>query len=87
LTEEVSSAVAFITRVPRPYAVTLGFVAVAAALSALVSYLMLAMEAALSAVPILPGMVSGAASMLGPMIMARMLGLLVREHAEEIWSG
>jgi hypothetical protein len=32
-------------------------------------------------------MVSGAASMLGPMIMARMLGLLVREHAEEIWSG
>lgn len=83
-------ALALIARIPGPYVVTLGFLVSAVALSIAVSSAGDALAGALSAAPLgagVAGLTVRVAQLLVAMIAARMLGLMVREHAEEIFDG
>jgi hypothetical protein len=83
-------ALALIARIPGSYAVTLGFLLGAVALSIGVSLGGDALAGALTRAPLggfVAGLLGSVAQLLVAMIAARMLGLLVREHAEEIFGG
>ncbi|MFT3767098.1 MAG: hypothetical protein QM820_16500 [Minicystis sp.] len=78
-------ALALIARIPAHYALTLGFLAVALVLGsgfAFVGQYLIMRDP----VPFLAGIVGTFLRLLGPVAMARMLGLLVREHAEELFG-
>ena len=70
---------AFIARIPGPYFLTLGFLAIAAALGGG----MLAAATRIE-VPIVGIVARSIASLYAPIVAMRMLGLLMEEHAEEL---
>lgn len=75
---------ALITRVPRDYALTVGVLwALAAAYGVALSLAMLAAHS-VAAVPVLPGVFVGVVGVAIPMIMARIVGLLLRARRMDI---
>lgn len=74
-----AAGIAFITRIPGPYFITLAFVAIAAGVGA-----GMMAGAATIELPIVSIVVRSVASLYGPLVAMRMLGLLIEEHAEEL---
>ena len=77
-------ALALIVRIPAAYAVLLLFLAAAFATMLGLQRLTDVLGDALSAIPILPGFLAAVLQLLPQIVAARMLGLLVREHDEEL---
>jgi hypothetical protein len=80
-------AIGLIAKIPGAYAVTLAFVAVAVGLGVGLGYVAAALARALAVVPALPSLISMLLHLLPAAIAARMLGLLVREHGDELFGG
>jgi hypothetical protein len=76
--------VQLIVRIPGPYFITLGFLVVGLALSAASRAVATLLLTALASVPVGPGMLAMVIVLLPLVAMARMLGLLLREHAHEL---
>lgn len=77
-------AAQIVGRIPGPYAMTLGFLAIAAVLGYGLINTGAHVAAALKGVPVLPGVVQLVAGLIPAVVMARMLGLLVYEHGHRI---
>jgi hypothetical protein len=80
-------AIVLIARIPGAYAITLAFLAVTVGLGVGAGYAAKAISTALAPVPVLPMLLALVLRMLPPAIAARMLGLLVREHGDELIDG
>ncbi|APR85251.1 Hypothetical protein A7982_10600 [Minicystis rosea] len=78
-------AISLIARIPVQYAVTLGFLVLALVIGGTLAFLGQALVATV-AMPMIPGVIAAFLRFLGPVVMARMLGLLVREHADELFG-
>lgn len=76
--------VQLIARIPGPYFVTLGFLALASLITVAMQLAIGALHHALSGIAFLATMFAISASLVGPVVMARMLGLLLREHGDGI---
>ena len=76
-------AAQIIARIPGPYLLTVAFLGVAGALA---FGLRIASDKLVAVVPIpfIPALLAGVVQLLAPVAMARLLGLLVREHGEEL---
>lgn len=79
-------AIVLIAKIPVAYGITLAFVAVTVGLGVGVGYAAKAISTALAPVPVLPTLLALVLRMLPPAIAARMLGLLVREHGDELFG-
>ncbi|EYF03660.1 hypothetical protein [Chondromyces apiculatus] len=77
-------AVQIIRAIPVPYTLTVGFVVVTGGLGVGLDLLGDAAAKALARVPLLPGFLQAMLTLLPAVIVARMLGLLVYEHGDEI---
>jgi len=75
-------AVRIIGRIPGPYFLTLGFLILSLVAGAVVMFG--AQSLSKLAIPILPTIVARVLGLYAPAVMARQLGLLVREHGEEL---
>jgi hypothetical protein len=73
------TAIRFIARIPVPYAQTLFFLAIAGLAGGVLVWLATSVS-----VPIVSPVLASFAGLYAPMVMARMLGLLIREHEEEL---
>jgi len=73
-----------IARIPGPYFVTLAFLLVAAVSTWLMLAALVALDRMLSAIPFLPVLVSTVLILIGPVVMARLLGLLMREYKDDL---
>jgi hypothetical protein len=71
-----------IARIPGPYGLTLGFLLLSVVAGALLAYV--AHWVAAIPVPIVTALIARLINLIAPLIMARQLGLLVREHGEEL---
>jgi DNA-directed RNA polymerase subunit RPC12/RpoP len=78
------AAVRIVARIARPYLVLLAGLAVVGGVQAGVSLVARYLEEALTVIPILPRLVATTLTLYAPFTAARMLGLLVREHAEDL---
>jgi DNA-directed RNA polymerase subunit RPC12/RpoP len=77
-------AVGIVRRIPGPYLVLVVCLALVALLGAGVAMVATALQAALTMIPVLPRLVASTLGLYAPFTAARMLGLLVREHVEEL---
>lgn len=78
------AALAIVQRIPGPYVVLLAFLAVVVAVGAGVSIAGDRLQTMLTMIPLFPRLVATTIGLYAPFTAARMLGLLVREHAEEL---
>ncbi len=78
------AAFAIARRIPGPYALTVGALALAAVVGAGLAVLAGALQNALPMIPFLPRLVAATLALYAPFTAARMLGLLVREHVEDL---
>ena len=78
------AAFGIMRRIPGPYLVLVACLALVAALGAGLATVGTALQGALAVVPLLPKLVASTLGLYAPLTAARMLGLLVREHVEEL---
>jgi len=78
------AALAIIKRVAGPYARLLACLAIVCVVGIAVAMLGQRMDDALTMIPVLPRIVATVLGLYAPFTAARMLGLLMREHAEEL---
>jgi hypothetical protein len=71
-----------IARIPGPYLLTLGFLLLSLLVGAVLGYV--AHLVASIPVPVVTALCARAINLFAPLVMARQLGLLVREHGEEL---
>ncbi|MBK7581704.1 MAG: hypothetical protein IPI67_16030 [Myxococcales bacterium] len=74
-------AVQLIFRIPLPYLITLAFLCLSLATGAALTWVVARL---LGEVPVLGGLLIRSVGLLGPVVMARQLGVLVHEHGEEL---
>jgi hypothetical protein len=76
-------AIRIIGRIPGPYFLTLGFMIVSALVGAALGYVAKLLGGAIAA-PLVPALIARALGFYAPTVMARQLGILMREHSESL---